>query len=347
MKNFNNYILVLLSCFPFFNVFSQEYNIEELPTKGVFWKITGNGLKSPSYLLGTMHLIETKAILDSIPEIMEGIKKTDCFLPEVDLTKGNVLSSLGTKQEASKKYTEMKPWPADSTYQNLMSEDEYQKLLNVKIFPKEEMELYVKYFRPFSLYQLLKHHSLASAIPRKMNFPLDSLFRKAFLAFSDSVMVLDEHLVNVAKRNQKKIIPLETPESQIEAIALGVSKIITTVPYKTEIDLLMKYVENPAKSDSIEKAKKDLQISHYLNQDLIPINEIPFTSEILELSLENSQDVWYHVIDYRNNLWMEKIPVLLQTNSCFIAVGLAHLVGESGLINQLRKSGYTVERINE
>ena len=160
-------------------------------------------------------------------------------------------------------------------------------------------------------------------------------------------MVLDEHLANVAKRNQKKIIPLETPESQIEAIALVVSKIITTVPYKTEIDLLMKYVENPAKSDSIEKAKKDLQISHYLNQDLIPINEIPFTSEILELSLENSQDVWYHVIDYRNNLWMEKIPVLLQTNSCFIAVGLAHLVGESGLINQFRKSGYTVERINE
>ncbi len=44
----------------------------------------------------------------------------------------------------------------------------------------------------------------------------------------------------------------------------------------------------------------------------------------------------------RNNKWMEIIREKLETNNCFIAVGLSHLMYECGLINQLKDLGYII-----
>lgn len=44
----------------------------------------------------------------------------------------------------------------------------------------------------------------------------------------------------------------------------------------------------------------------------------------------------------RNLLWMNKLPDILNEKSAFIAVGAAHLCGAYGLVNLLKKKGYTV-----
>lgn len=49
----------------------------------------------------------------------------------------------------------------------------------------------------------------------------------------------------------------------------------------------------------------------------------------------------------RNNRWIKKIPILIKNKPSFIAVGVAHLIGKTGLINQLRNLGYSVEPIQE
>jgi uncharacterized protein YbaP (TraB family) len=38
---------------------------------------------------------------------------------------------------------------------------------------------------------------------------------------------------------------------------------------------------------------------------------------------------------------MEKLPALMKKQSLFVAMGALHLVGQTGLVNQLRKKGYT------
>ncbi len=43
--------------------------------------------------------------------------------------------------------------------------------------------------------------------------------------------------------------------------------------------------------------------------------------------------------------WMKKIPSLMKKNRTLIAVDARYLVGTTGLINQLRKSGYTVNPV--
>lgn len=50
----------------------------------------------------------------------------------------------------------------------------------------------------------------------------------------------------------------------------------------------------------------------------------------------------YWSLDYRNLNWVNKLPAKFKDNSILVAVGAAHLVGESGLIHQLRSKGYII-----
>ncbi|WP_256469764.1 TraB/GumN family protein [Flavobacterium humidisoli] len=51
------------------------------------------------------------------------------------------------------------------------------------------------------------------------------------------------------------------------------------------------------------------------------------------------------ILDDRNQKWVKLIPELIKENGVFIAVGAAHLGGEYGVINLLRKEGYTVKPV--
>jgi uncharacterized protein YbaP (TraB family) len=52
------------------------------------------------------------------------------------------------------------------------------------------------------------------------------------------------------------------------------------------------------------------------------------------------------LLDDRNHYWMQQLPELMKDQSLFIAVGALHLVGETGLVQELRKKGYTVTPVN-
>ena len=51
------------------------------------------------------------------------------------------------------------------------------------------------------------------------------------------------------------------------------------------------------------------------------------------------------LLDKRNKNWVKKIPKMSSQKSTFFAVGAAHLAGEKGIINLLRKKGYTVTAV--
>jgi uncharacterized protein YbaP (TraB family) len=52
-----------------------------------------------------------------------------------------------------------------------------------------------------------------------------------------------------------------------------------------------------------------------------------------------------YMLDDRNLNWAKYLPEMMKKESLFIAVGSAHLVGDLGVINLLRNSGYTVKPI--
>ena len=52
------------------------------------------------------------------------------------------------------------------------------------------------------------------------------------------------------------------------------------------------------------------------------------------------------LLDDRNNNWMQQLPALMNEQPIFVAVGALHLVGKTGLVNQLKAQGYTVTPVN-
>lgn len=52
------------------------------------------------------------------------------------------------------------------------------------------------------------------------------------------------------------------------------------------------------------------------------------------------------LVHRRNARWMEKIPALLSAKPTLIAVGAGHLIGEKGLVQELRTRGYKLRALS-
>jgi uncharacterized protein len=101
------------------NVFSQELE------KSLFWEISGNGLKKPSYLYGTMHTADER-VFNFSDDVLEAFKKCKVYAMELDPGKA-VTADLLQKLIMDSSYT----------IQSLLSEEDFQL---VKTFFKDSLK---------------------------------------------------------------------------------------------------------------------------------------------------------------------------------------------------------------
>ena len=302
------------------------------------WKITGNDLQNPSYLFGTFHGQGGAQILDSIQAFDSIYKSTSQLVCE---TKWDIaFRPMELKESKPKKQTNhFKPWPAaDSTYANLLTVRQSNKLDSVINSNKVQ---YLKHYnvRPSGIMKMIK---------LKFKKAHKELNTNTYTSANDTIkkIILDWHLQNLAKKSDMNIVELDSKE-KLKAIADSISSHVSQLSYSTEIDMLMYYIENHSKVDSLRKDRYNRALESYLKKDIAYL----YSNSLLidEISLQKykklSEITVKLMIDERNNYWMEKIPNLLAKNSCFIAVGAAHLGGEKGIINQLRKLDYTLVAI--
>lgn len=83
----------------------------------------------------------------------------------------------------------------------------------------------------------------------------------------------------------------------------------------------------------------DEMLNLYLKEDLEGLYKV--------VSEESSSipEFNYNFLEVRNKNWIPVIEKSISSNSIFIAVGAAHLPGESGVIQLLRSKGYSVEPV--
>ncbi|MDR7211208.1 TraB/GumN family protein [Flavobacterium piscis] len=130
------------------------------------------------------------------------------------------------------------------------------------------------------------------------------------------------NFIETAKQRNIPISGLETVKDQMEAFRKGYSD--------TEMIAMLE------ESSKEETAKLTAQYKVENITALYDITtDIKFTSEITRKS----------ILDNRNENWVKQMPELMKNESLFFAVGSAHLAGESGVINLLRKVGYTVKPV--
>jgi uncharacterized protein YbaP (TraB family) len=108
-----------------------------------------------------------------------------------------------------------------------------------------------------------------------------------------------------------------------------------SIPYETQAKELVDYL------DSLDDNKKITQqlAALYTSQDLDGIQALsdkddPGMSGYMDLLLYN-----------RNRKWAKELDGLLRGKSLLIAVGAGHLPGQQGVIELLRKEGYTVDPV--
>jgi len=106
------------------------------------------------------------------------------------------------------------------------------------------------------------------------------------------------------------------------------------MPKNVMAEMIMGMVRDENNGDE----SMNLLIKAYMEKDLDKLSELVKQEE----DKTGTNEV---LLDDRNARWIPKIEEFTKTQSCFIAVGAAHLGGEKGVIALLKKQGYTVTAI--
>ena len=156
---------------------------------------------------------------------------------------------------------------------------------------------------------------------------LSALSMKSFACSATSSY--ETNLMDLAKAAHIPIRGLETALSQFE-----IFDHLTNEEIK---ELLFEGLEESRP----EKGNKEEQMMVlYKNQDIDGLYNL----------LSSSKELKGHEQEFlinRNINWVKDLPKLMDEKPCFIAVGAAHLAGESGILNLLAKEGYRVEPITK
>ncbi|WP_417939095.1 TraB/GumN family protein [Flavobacterium sp. RS13.1] len=130
------------------------------------------------------------------------------------------------------------------------------------------------------------------------------------------------NFIATAKQQKLPITGLETVKLQMEAFG------------KSYTDTEM--IDSLKESGKEETAKL---VSQYKQENITAIYDA--FSENKYMSKKTKEII----LDNRNENWIKQLPGLMEKESLFIAVGSAHLAGESGVINLLKKAGYKIRPV--
>lgn len=196
----------------------------------------------------------------------------------------------------------------DTTWADLLSTEDYEK---VKLYFEDK-----KLLLPFSTMETYKPFLAASMLMEGSSH-------------CESSIAMEQVIMTEAKRNRKKIKGLESMASQLA--------IFDQIPYKLQADQLLEYIKKEEEGGSQDSGNELAELmAAWQSQDLQKLEEITLRTDI---GLSSFTDI---LLFNRNIKWVEKLNTLLKDRAMLIAVGAGHLPGEKGVINLLRKAGYTV-----
>lgn len=279
----------------------------------LLFKISGHGLTSPSYIVGTYHLASV-SFVDSIPGIRQAMADTQQTYGELVMSEMFSADSLAIMQQAMM-------LPNGMTLDKLLTADEMSRL-----------NAYVKSVLGMDLTNPLLSQQMGNLTPQALSTTLSLLSYMKKSGQFDPQNSFDDYFQKEARANGKGVGGLETLAFQIETLYKGATM-------ERQKEQLMCLVDNAAFMD--EMASSVISAFYAQNIDAI--------KAAMDVKLHNSCDTSPEeenaLIYNRNADWITKMPALMAQKPTLFAVGAAHLPGERGVLNLLRKAGYSVEGV--
>ena len=187
------------------------------------------------------------------------------------------------------------------------------------------------------LYSEKEYAYLTKQLDKKFGIPVSALATMKPILVSQSLMMknmvgsdyksYEKEFMAKAKELNLPLTGLETLEDQLNAL--------TAMPLDEQADGLLKAVKKP---NEAEKSLAGL-IKKYKTQD-VELLYASVSGKKAELK-KYEEDLLIN----RNKNWIPKIAEMARKERIFIAVGAAHLGGETGVIRLLRQAGFTVEPV--
>ncbi|MEP5611491.1 MAG: TraB/GumN family protein [Cyclobacteriaceae bacterium] len=133
-------------------------------------------------------------------------------------------------------------------------------------------------------------------------------------------------LVQMATEGKKEVFGLETIEEQMQ--------VFDKIPYGDQIEDILEIVTERERMLSVF----NLMVEVYKMEDASKMYEM--ISEYM-----NGENELESFLLERNKKWISRIDNFARQKSSFFGVGAGHIGGKEGVINLLRKEGYTVTAI--
>ena len=274
----------------------------------LLWKVSGNGLSSPSYLFGTHHLVPI-SFLDEIKGLEQSFDETEQVIGELDMSKMQSMQMTMIKKAML---------PSEYDYKTLLSEDDYA-LLESKVSEILGMS--------FSMLDKMK--------PAMINNLLMITLYQKYYPNADVSKNIDQHFQEKATKKKLDVKGLETAEDQIYVL-------LESQSIERQAELLMCSLKNP----DILKEQMDKLQNAYHSQDIDALAALYQDNDEYD-PCPSTKEERFEMNAARNQKWLEVLPDMLKEKPSFVAVGCLHLVGEDGLIEGLRKAGYKVEPVKQ
>ncbi len=275
----------------------------------LLWKVSGNGLSKPSYILGTHHHAPSKFI--------EKISGFDEAITTCDEIYGEVEKSDLTGPEAQAAIMQKVMAPADSTLSKVLKPktiaalDSILKAGTGGVVSINQLDMLIPTFVSTQILLLVKIEL----------FPENAT---------------DEG-IDIAV--QKRGAELNKPTNGFETLEFQMN-LIYGKPIADQAESLDKMMEKFDKNkESIAKL-----YNAYTEKDLKKLHEITMQEiEEDDSTPEEKEQSMREMFTDRNKNWVNKLKTLMPEKSIFTVVGAGHLPGTDGLIDLLQKEGYTVE----
>lgn len=275
----------------------------------LLWKISGNGLNKPSFLIGTHHIAPT-SLLDSIAGF-------DTAINQCDVVYGEIEKSGLTGQDVQQKMLAKITAPADSTL---------SAVLDAKTYAAAD-SLFKAYTGG-----MLGINQLEGMCPAFTETQLTVLITMTQFPGYNPNDQIDITIQSKAAELGKATDGFETADFQFDLL-YGAS-------ISEQASDLAKTLANFEKSKTLAKELTE----YYIKQDINGLFDLMIKEfEESDYTPEQRQQRFEKMFTNRNKNWVQQLKTIMPKKSAFVVVGAGHLAGEDGVINLLKREGYTVE----
>lgn len=279
----------------------------------LLYKITGRDIKQPSYIVGTYHLAPV-SFVDSIPGLRKAMDATTQVCGELDVD--DMLSPGGMQKMAAAMML-----PEGKTLAGCLSADE-MKRLNALLTKAMGVDM----SNPMVAQQL------GRMTPQALTTQLTVMLYMRHTPGFNPQDLFDGYFQKAAKEKGKPVKGLETLDFQIKTLFQGMS-------LERQKTLLMCLADN---TDKAERQTKEVAKAFFA-QDIKALEAAMNEKEGNSCDSTPEEDA--ALITSRNADWMGKMPAMMAAAPTLFAVGAGHLPGSKGVLELLKKAGYTVEAV--